>query len=230
MKNAGFCIYTKINRPARELIDSFAAIPVANIDDCMNRTACLDAKIRPMNQARLLGTALTVKARPGDNLLTYKAIQLAQPGDVIVIATQGETSNAIIGELMITWAQRKGVAGFVIDGAIRDADAIANMSIPVYAAGVNPNGPYKEGPGEINVPVALHGVVVHPGDILVGDGDGVIAINPQEAAEILQKAKAVADKEAGIMKAIQADSWDTSWVDKMLIEKGCTILNEEWKR
>lgn len=229
MKNTGFCIYTKINRPSQELVKSFAGIPVANIDDCMNRSACLDAKIRPMNQAPLLGTALTVKARPGDNLLTYKAIQLAQPGDVIVIATQGETSNAIIGELMITWAQERGVAGFVIDGAVRDADALRNMDIPVYAAGVTPNGPYKEGPGEINVPVSLHGAVVNPGDILAGDGDGVIAISPKEAADIVAKAKAVIEKEAGIMKAIKENAWDTSWVDKMLKDKGCTIIEEEWK-
>jgi RraA family protein len=229
MKNTGFCIYTKINRPPRDLVESFSNIPVANIGDCMNRSACLDAKIRPMNSTPLLGNALTVKCRPGDNLLVYKAIQIAQPGDIIVVAAQGETANATIGELMITWAQERGVAGFVIDGAIRDADAIKNMNIPVYAAGVNPNGPYKEGPGEINVPVALHGVVVKPGDILVGDGDGVIAIDPNEAPDILAKAKAVMDKEAGIMEAIKANNWDTSWVDEMLIQKGCTIIEEECK-
>ena len=230
MKNTGFCIYTKFNRPPCELVEAFADIPVANIGDCMNRTACLDSKLRPMNQARLLGTALTVKARPGDNLLTYKAIQLAQPGDVIVIAIQGETSNAIIGEIMITWAQSKGVAGFVVDGAIRDADVVKNMDIPVYAAGITPNGPYKEGPGEINIPIALHGMVVYPGDILVGDGDGVIAINPKEAANILKKAKAVVDKEAEIMKAIKSNNWDPSWIDKMLEDKGCTVIEGEWKR
>lgn len=227
MPSVGFRVYTRIKRPSPELVEGFRGVPVANIDDCMNRSACLDANIRPQNGATLVGTALTVRARPGDNLLLYKAIMLAQAGDVIVVAGQGELANAAIGELMITWARRKGVAGFVIDGAIRDADAIKNMDIPVYAAGVTPNGPYKEGPGEVNAPISLRGAVVRPGDILVGDGDGVIVIAPEEAAEILAKAKAVVAKEEGIMKAIEADSWDVSWVDKLLREKGCEFIEAE---
>ncbi|MBP2629238.1 MAG: Dimethylmenaquinone methyltransferase [Firmicutes bacterium] len=229
MTNTGFRIYTKINRPLNEVVEAFKGVPVANIGDCVNRSSCIDAKIRPMNGAPLLGTALTVKARPGDNLMLYKAIEMAQPGDVIVVAAQGEMANATVGELMITWAERKGVAGFIIDGAIRDVDAIKNMNIPVYAAGINPNGPYKEGPGEINVPVPLRGVVVRPGDILVGDGDGIIVIAPEEAADILEKAKAVTVKEAGFMKAIEANNWDVSWVEKMLKEKGCEFIEEACK-
>jgi len=229
MTNTGFRIYAKINRPSRELVEGFAGVPVANIGDCVNRSSCIDAKICPMNDAPLLGTALTVKARPGDNLLLYKAIEMAQPGDVIVVAAQGELANATVGELMITWAKQRGVAGLIIDGAIRDVDAIKNMDIPVYAAGITPNGPYKEGPGEINVPVSLRGVVVRPGDILVGDGDGVIVIAPEEAAGILEMAKAVAVKEAGFMKAIDANTWDVSWVDKMLKEKGCEFIAEACK-
>lgn len=229
MTNTGFRIYTEINRPSRDLVEGFAGVPVANIGDCVNRSSCIDAKIRPLNDAPLIGTALTVKARPGDNLLLYKAIEMAQPGDVIVAAAQGELANATVGELMITWAKRRGIAGFIIDGAIRDIDAIKNMNIPVYAAGIMPNGPYKEGPGEINVPISLRGVVVRPGDILVGDGDGVIVIAPEEAADILKMAKAVAIKEAGIMKDIEANSWDVSWVDKMLKEKGCEFITEACK-
>lgn len=229
MTNIGFRIFTKINRPSRELVERFAGIPVANIGDCMNRSACLDGKIRPMNETPLLGTAFTVRARPGDNLMLYKAIEMAKPGDVIVVAAQGEISNAITGELMITWAKARGIAGLIIDGAVRDAAVIRNMDFPVYAAGITPNGPYKEGPGEINVPVSLHGVVVRPGDIIVGDGDGVVVIDPQEATDILEKAKAVMDKETGIMKAIAANAWDMSWVDKMMKDKGCTIIEGEYK-
>lgn len=229
MTNTGFRIYTKINRPSRDLIQGFEGIPVANIGDCVNRNACIDARIRPLNGAPMLGSALTVRARPGDNLLVYKAIEMAQPGDVIVVAAQGELANATIGEIMITWAKRRGVAGFIIDGAVRDAEAIKKMDIPVYAVGVTPNGPYKEGPGEINVPVSLRGMVVRPGDILVGDGDGVIVIAPEEAAGILEKAKAVFTKEAGIMKDIEADRWDASWIDKILIDKGCEFIEDEFK-
>lgn len=228
MSNTGFRIYTKINRPSRHLVEGFKGIPVANIGDCMNRSACIDAKIRPLNDVPLLGTAFTVRARSGDNLLLYKAIEMAQPGDVIVVVGHGQLSNATTGELMITRAQRRGIAGFVIDGAVRDSDAIKNMEIPVYAVGITPNGPYKEGPGEINVPVSLGGIVVKPGDILVGDADSVVVIDPWEAADIMEKAKAVVAKEIGIMKAIEADSWDTSWVDKMLKEKGCEFVEAAW--
>ncbi len=228
MTNTGFRIYTKINRPAHHLVEGFKGIPVANIGDCMNRSACIDAKIRPLNAVPLLGTAFTVKARPGDNLLLYKAIEMAQPGDVIVVVVHGELSNAVTGELMITRARRRGIAGLVIDGAVRDSEAIKNMDIPVYAAGITPNGPYKEGPGEINVPISLGGIVVQPGDILVCDADSVVVIDPNEAADIMEKAKAVVTKETEIMKAIEANSWDTSWVDKMLRDKGCEFLDRTW--
>jgi RraA family protein len=228
MSNTGFRIYTKINRPLRHLVEGFKGIPVANIGDCMNRSACIDAKIRPLNDIPLLGTAFTVRARPGDNLLLYKAIEMAQEGDVIVVVGHGELSNAITGELMITRAQRRGIAGLIIDGAVRDSAAIKKMNISVYAAGITPNGPYKEGPGEINVPVALGGIVVKPGDILVGDADSVVVIDPWEAAAIMEKAKDVAVKEGKIMKAIEANEWDTSWVDKKLKEKDCEFVEEVW--
>jgi regulator of RNase E activity RraA len=122
--NIGLRIRTKIDRPARALVEGFAGIPVANIADNMNRMSCIDAKIRPLNGAPLLGTAFTVKSRPGDNLLLHKAIDLAAPGDVIVVDAQGDTVNSVMGELMVLWARRRGVAGFVVDGAIRDAGTL----------------------------------------------------------------------------------------------------------
>lgn len=225
MANIGLRIYTKIDRPPRGLVADFAGIPVANIADNMNRMFCIDAKIRPLNGAPLLGTAFTVKSRPGDNLLLHKAIDLAAPGDVIVVDAQGDTTNSVMGELMVMWARRRGVAGFVVDGAIRDAGAIRNMDIPVYAAGITPKGPYKDGPGEINVPVCCGGVVVNPGDILVGDEDGVVVIAPGDAAELLEKARATVAKEAGIMAAIENGAWDRAWVDKTMRDKGCEYID-----
>ena len=157
----------------------------------------------------------------------HKAIDMALAGDVIVVAGEGGLSNAIIGELMIGWAQRRGVAGFIIDGAVRDAAVIRSLSIPVYAAGITPRGPYKDGPGEINVPVSLGGVVVNPGDILVGDADGVVVISPKEAQDILEKAKATVAKEADIMKSIKEGTWNRAWVDKTLKDKGCEFIDAE---
>ena len=225
MANVGFRIHNKIDRPKRELVESFAGIPVANIADNMNRMSCMNSRIRPLNSAPLLGTAITVKTRPGDNLMLYKAIDMAQPRDIIVVDGQGDLTNSITGELMITLMKEIGISGLIVDGAIRDLGAIREMDFPVYAVGVQPKGPYKDGPGEINVPISCGGIVVNPGDILVGDDDAVVVILPQDAPEILQKAKATVAKEAGIMEAIKNNKWDRSWVDKVLREKGCEFLD-----
>jgi RraA family protein len=216
MKNTGLRVYTKVNRAPVELIRAFEGIPVANIGDNMNRRACLNARIRPMNGSPLLGTAITLKTNPGDNLMLYTAIELAEPGDVIMVDAQGDLSSAITGGLMLTWAQTKSLAGVVVDGAVRDVAAIKEMKMPVYAAGVTPNGPFKNGPGEVNASISCGGVTVKPGDIVVGDADGIVVINPADAEDILAKARATMDKEDGIMAAIGKNAWDVSWVEKTL--------------
>ena len=226
MSNAGFRIYTKIARPSKELVESFRGMPVANIADNMNRTFVVDARIRPINKRPLLGTAFTVKSRTADNLMFHKAIDMAMPGDVILIDVQGDTTNAITGELMITWAQHRGVAGIVVDGAIRDVDAYESMDISVYAAGITPKGPYKDGPGEINVPVSIGGIVVKPGDIIVGDSDGIVVIDPKDAPELIDKVKAMMAKEAATLKEMrEKGTWDRPWVDATLKQKGCEIID-----
>jgi RraA family protein len=221
MSDIGYRIFRKINRPAKDLVQGFAGIPVANIADCMSRLACIDARLRPLNDAPLLGTAFTIKTRPGDNLLTHKALEMAEPGDVLVIAAQGQLVNAIMGELMITWAQHRGIQGIIIDGAIRDVAALRKMTIPVYAAGVTPNGPYKDGPGEINVPVSCGGIAIKPGDILVGDADSVVVIDPQDAPKILEDAREVQRKEEEFHRQVLDGTWDRRWVDKAIAAKGC---------
>jgi RraA family protein len=225
MPNIGFRIHTKIDRPAKELIDGFAGLPVANIADMMNRMFCLDARIRPVNEVPLLGPAFTVKTRPGDNLLLHKAIDLAEPGDIVVVDAQGDLTNSLIGELMMQWSIRRGIGGFIIDGAIRDYATLKGLPIAVYAAGVTPAGPYKDGPGEINVTVACGGVTVHPGDILVGDADGVVVISPSDAPDILKKARAKAQDEKTTAQEIEQGTWDRSWVDKALAAKGCQVID-----
>lgn len=224
MSNTGFRINRTVERAPRVLVEAFKGIPVANIADNMNRRACLDASIRPLNSSMLLGTAITLKTSPGDNLLLYAAIAMAMPGDVIVVDAQGDLSNAIVGELMLTWAQKKGIAGIVVDGAVRDVAAIKTMDIAVYAAGVTANGPFKNGPGEVNAPISCGGQVVRPGDIVVGDEDGIVAIAPRDASDILEKAKATVLKEAAIVADIEGRSWDLGWVDKALHDKGCEFI------
>jgi regulator of RNase E activity RraA len=224
MANVGFRIYTKITRPPKELVEAFRGLATPNIADNMSRFFCVDADIRPMSKGHLLGTAFTVRARPGDNLMFHKALDLAQPGDVIVVAGQGEMSNSLCGEIMVRYAIKKNLAGFLIDGAIRDSGPISELDFPVYARGAQPKGPYKDGPGEINVPVACGGVVIQSGDILVGDQDGVVVIRPEDAEDILAKTKAIQAKEAGIFTAIENGTWDRTWVNKTLQEKGCEII------
>ncbi|HWR41068.1 MAG TPA: PilZ domain-containing protein [Patescibacteria group bacterium] len=232
MTNVGLRIFPQINRPPQALINGFAGLPVANIADNMNRMSCLDAKIRPLNEVPLLGPAFTIKARPGDNLMLHRALDLARPGDILVIDAQGDLSNSIMGELMALWACKRGLGGFVVDGAVRDVGALKKMDIPIYAAGITPAGPYKDGPGEINVPVSCGGVVVHPGDILVGDEDGIVVINPQDAELLLEKTKAKFQLELKIMEDIDNLSWDRSWVEKTLYEQGVSLVLEsrQWPR
>lgn len=225
MANVGLRIKKNINRPPKELIEGFAGLPVANIADMMNRMFCLDAKIRPMNASPLCGPAFTISTRPGDNLLLHKALDMAQPGDVLVVAAQGDLTNSIMGELMALWAIKRGLGGFIFDGAIRDIGTLKNMGMPIYASGITPAGPYKDGPGEINFAVSCGGVVINPGDILVGDEDGVVVIKPEDAPELLKKAQAKNLAEQKTMEEIENMAWDRTWIDKALAERGCEYVD-----
>lgn len=224
MPVVGFRITPRIQRPPRDLVAGFAGLPVANIADNMSRMFCVAARIRPVNSVPLLGPALTVKARPGDNLLLHKALDLAEPGDIIVVDGQGDTANSLMGELMVRWAMRRQIGGFVLDGALRDVGIIKTLPIPVYTAGITPAGPYKEGPGEINGVVSCGGVTVHPGDIVVGDDDGVVIVSPADAPAILAKSKAKMQDEETTRREIEEDRWDRTWIDKALTAKGCEIV------
>jgi regulator of RNase E activity RraA len=170
---------------------------------------------------KLAGPALTVRAGPGDNLMAHKAIDIAEPGDVIVVDAGGYLGQAVIGEIMTSWAAKRGVAGFVVYGAIRDAGAIAAETFPVYACGVTHRGPYKNGPGEINVPVTLGDMVVQPGDIIVGDEDGLVAVPQADAEQVLNAARAQKKKEEATLAAIAAGTVDRKWVDATLKQLGC---------
>ncbi|WP_152655627.1 RraA family protein [Oceanobacillus sp. CFH 90083] len=222
MKNVGCFIVNNFERPELELVNAFKGIPAANIDDCMNRMGAVNSAIRPMNKSPLLGVAFTVKVPEGDNLMFHKAMDMAQPGDVIIIDASGYTERAILGELMISYCKSRGITGVVVDGSIRDAEALEAMDFPIYARGISPNGPYKNGPGEINVPVTIGGKTVCPGDIVVGDQDGIVIIKPDDAKELAIKARKVTEKEDLIMNKILTEGvYDRPWVNEKLAEIGC---------
>ncbi|OLO28122.1 methyltransferase [Alkalihalophilus pseudofirmus] len=225
MSNIGFRIYTKINRPPKDLVEAFTGLPVANIADSMNRFDCVDAHIKQMNSSHILGVAFTVRSRTADNLMFHKALDLAHPGDVIVVDVQGDTVNAVTGEIMVRYAAKRQIGGFLIDGAVRDIEAIRGLSFPVYARAATPKGPYKDGPGEINVPVSCGGVTIHPGDIIIGDADGVVVVRPDEVPGILEKTRVKLAEEKHILKQIEDGTFKRDWVDKRLVEKGCEIID-----
>jgi len=221
---AGFRILPLPQRPSRALVAALAEMVTPHLSDNMSRLAGAAAGLRPMHKAgKLAGCALTVKVPAGDNLLVHKAIDIAEPGDVIVVDAGGFVGQAVIGEIMASWAAKRGVAGFVIDGAIRDLGTIGAGTFPIYACGVTHRGPYKDGPGEINVPVSVGGMVVRPGDIIIGDEDGLIAVSPADAEAVLAAARAQKKKEEASLAAIAAGTVDRKWVDEALRARGCSM-------
>ena len=225
--SAGCKIKKNFERPAKELVEAFRGIPVANIDDNMGRIAAVNQSIYPLNpNATVLGTAFTVNAPAGDNLLFHKALDMAQPGDVIVLANKGSLSRSLCGEIMSSYAASRGLAGIIIDGCVRDSAALRTMDFPVYAKGITPNGPYKNGPGEMNFPVSFAGIIINPGDIIVGDADGLLVIRPEDAEELAKKARAYHENEEKQLEGIHTTGkWVRSWVDAKLDEVGFEFID-----
>ncbi len=184
------------------LVEAFRGRAVANISDNLERLSAA-VGLRPFHGGgTMAGTALTVRTRPGDNLAIHEALTLIRPGDVVVVDGGGDTSRALVGEIMKAVAQSRGCVGFVMDGAIRDADAFARDTFPCFARAAIHAGPYKFGPGEINVPVTIGGMVVHPGDIVVGDGDGVVAFPAAVGPALLEATLKHEEKEEAILRSI----------------------------
>ncbi len=225
MAPIGFRILPFPPQPAAKIITALRKIATAHLRDNMHRLHAVGPDLWPCHRGgKLVGAALTVKVSPGDNLMVHKAIDIARPGDVIVVDAGGINTQAIIGEIMASLAERNGVAGMVIDGAIRDADALALSSFPVYASGVTHRGPYKNGPGEINVPVVIGDAVVNAGDIIIGDDDGLLVLPQALAEETIALALVQAKQEAALLKTIRGKGKvDRSWVDITLRAKGCLI-------
>ena len=219
---AGLQILKRARQVSAQVVQAYKGLPVANISDCMSRMTAGGPQLRPMHRAGyLVGPALTVKTRPGDNLMIHKALTLAQPGDVIVVDGGGDLTNALFGEIMVATAVKIGVAGIVLNGAVRDSEVIGQGDFPLYAAGVTHRGPYKDGPGEINVPIAIGGMVIHPGDLVVGDADGLLCVPYEEAEAILAATHQKMEAEKRTLADIAAGRLDTSWIDATLKRIGC---------
>ncbi|KWU52068.1 RraA family protein [Pseudomonas sp. R11F] len=220
----GFRVLERARKVDAEWVARYREVPVANVSDSMNRMTAGGAKVRPMHRAGVLaGAALTVKARPGDNLMLHYALDIAEPGDVVVVDAGGDLSNALIGEMMVAYAIKRGVAGIVINGAIRDSAVIGAGDFPLFAAGISHRGPYKDGPGEINVPIAIDGMVIEPGDLVIGDDDGLLCVPFDQVGEVFDRASAKHAAECKQMEQIAQGTNDRTWVLESLKKKGCLL-------
>ncbi|KDP83197.1 dimethylmenaquinone methyltransferase [Cupriavidus sp. SK-3] len=214
MTAAGFAIHPTPTPAPAHLLDALRRVPTPHISDNLQRLTGI-AGLRPFHRgAKLVGTALTVKTRPGDNLLIYKALMSASPGHVLVVDGGGETSNALVGELIMLYAQQRGCTGIVLDGAVRDVAAFRDADFPCYAREAIHRGPYKTGPGAINVPVCLGGQVVAPGDIVVGDEDGLVTFAPSEVPRLLHAIDRTTQIEEAIRAEIANGMVEQSWLAK----------------
>jgi RraA family protein len=220
----GFRILRRRRKVSAEVVERFKALPVANVSDVMSRMFAAGPRLRPMHGGGVLaGPAFTVKQRPGDNLLIHKAIDLAEAGDVVVVDAGGDLTNALLGELMAAHAEQRGLAGIVLNGAIRDAATIRAGRFPIYAAGITHRGPYKDGPGEINVPIAIDGMIIEPGDLILGDDDGLVSVSFAEVDGIYAAARQKHEAEEKQMLAIKQGRNDRAWVDASLQKLGCVF-------
>ena len=225
----GFRIRTAIQRPPAEIIAAMGAFETPQISDLMNRLYTMTAEIHGLTgpNLRVLGPALTVKVYPGDNLMVHKALDVAQPGDIIVVDTNGSHRTAVMGDLVATKARHRGIGGFVVDGLVRDLPGILELSdLPVYARGVTPVGPLHRGPGEINHPAVAGGVVVHPGDVIVGDLNGVVVVPGGFVEELLGRLEARSAAEADYTAAVARGEFSNAWVDATLEEAGVLVEEE----
>ena len=212
-------------RVSPDVVAKAAKFQAAILADVAGRRGTMD-RVAPLTPGmKLAGPAFTIEVRAGDNLMIHAAIAMAKPGDVLVIDGKGDTSCALMGALMINACKVLELGGIVMDGAIRDTDELRELGFPVFAAGVNPNGPTKFIPGRINWPISVGGLAVSPGDLVVGDADGVVVVAREKAASLLPlAAKKVAD-EAKRMDEIRAKrALKPGWLDAALRAAG--VLKE----
>ena len=218
---SGFEIHPHPNTPA-SAVQALAGFATSIVSDIMGGRLVGTTDLRPVHRSVLTacGQAVTVRVRGGDNLMIHKALSTLMPGDVLVIDGDADVSRALVGEIMMSYAKSRGAVAFVVDGAVRDADSYETKQFPCWSRGINLRGPYKDGPGSINVPVVVGGMRVNPGDIILCDGDGVVAIPADKAAEVAVKAQEKVNAEVATLKAIAAGTYSAPWVDEALKAKG----------
>lgn len=226
----GFRIRRDFPRLPEQLGKALLEFDTPTISDELNRLYAVSAQIRLLTdpRRRLVGPACTVRCYPGDNLMVHKALDIARPGDVVVIDASHAhgAATAVLGDIIATKARHRGIAGFVVDGLVRDLAGIQEQQLPVFARGVTPVGPLHRGPGEINYPIALGGVVTNPGDLVVADVDGVVVVPADAVEEILAALGAKAAGMRRYLEAVSRGEFSNRWVDDLLERHGCPVVED----
>lgn len=208
----------------KEQLEQFRKLPTGNVCDANGKVGNMDSGIKPIDpRSKLVGPAATVRVQPGDNLLLHKAIYEAAPGSVLVIDAHAYTEAGPFGGIMSTACMERGLAGVILDGACRDANEIQDMGFPFFIRALNPGGTVKESLGPINQPVQCGGINVRPGDIIVGDRDGVVVIAQEKIDEVLQRALAIYDREVEIVEMLHQgkSTLEIYGFDKLIQQKEC---------
>jgi 4-hydroxy-4-methyl-2-oxoglutarate aldolase len=217
----GFGFNEEITRPDPALVAALQGAAAASVTDALGRTGVMDPAVKPLQPGTTLcGPAITVELPAADNLMLYKAFQLAKPGDVLVVAAGGHLRNAVWGELMTRTALALGLGGLIVDGVVRDGAANRASGFPIFARGTTPVSGEKDGPGFVNGVVSCAGVSVRPGDVVVGDDDGVVVIPVEQIPAVLADLKRQEVREAARMAEIASGQALPRWLDKVLKEKG----------
>src|SRR5438552_18361316 len=209
----GFRVRMNFDRPPKELIDQYRQFETPDISDMLNRMYTMSAEIHNLvNHSPLVGPACTVKVFPGDNLMVHKAPDAAKPGDVVVVDTSGSQRNAVLGDLVTNKARHRGIAGFIVDGLVRDLPGLKEVGLPVYARGVTPFGPLHRGPGELNYTISCGGIVVNPGDIIVADQCGVAVVRREFANDTIARLHSHRAKLEAYIANVKAGRFSNAWV------------------
>lgn len=220
-KKIGFGIDSSFERPALSLIEEIKNFSTPALSDGLNKFGAMDAGIKPiLDSAKIAGPALTLRLRPGDNLMLHKAMGELRKGDVLVVDTGNSRSCCIMGELLATAAIQAGAAGIVIDGGIRDILELRERGYPIFYRFICPNVGDKDGPGEIGIPISCGGVPVRSGDIIVGDANGVVVIPPHLAEQVMEDARKKLSYEEKRMQDILNGVIVKADVDELLMKKG----------
>lgn len=218
-------ILRDFERVPAHIVQQAGAYQAAILADVAGRRGALHGRITALRPSmKVVGTAFTVEVRPGDNLMIHAAMSLAKPGDVLVVDGKGDQTAALMGTIMMTACQKLGIAGVVVDGAVRDSLEIEEMGFPVFSVGTNPNGPTKLVPGRIGHPISIGGVTVHAGDLVLGDADGVVIVEREKIEALLPLAEKKVKDEAARIAAIQQGDTAAKWLDAALRSAG--VLKE----